>query len=738
MRYHENLYSTWVIQGIVVSRLGPAGISPQTVKPPQMHRRARRALVLAALLLASSTVPFFAAAASGTNHVSIADNPDSPDIQTGSATAEAEPGPANTESRILVTEEFRLTPDRAGRFDVRWYFDMPDNVDQVETRLPADAENVRTDGFSRTTDSDGFEGSDRPVYEWSSSGTRGSITFTMPANVTANARGPEAASGRHRFVDTGDWAIVRRPTSPSVWYRYTAREADDQPTVAYRNGTAGPGVVGQAMVYMGEYEDQQWEAHDQQFRFVVPETATLTASRSEIVESVSSASGQLRIGDRDDHVLLIAAPTSVSWGVLGLQRGDRDFYVLANQTLDTPGNVWLHEYVHTRQNGNWTADTQWFVEGSAEYYAALLALEQDHIDYDAFRDHLARGTRDRFEDVRLISPETWYPNSGDYIKGALVAGALDRRIRIATDRGARLQSVFRRMNARDTRIGQSEFIGYVAASASETAATEARRLTETTMTPDTWSVANHSEVFGTLPAIFRYDLPRAGTERFRVEGPYRNGSIATPTLVPGETLVLDVGVRNVGGAEGEYTLSLTVDESVSATRSGTLQSGGATAETVAVSFNATGSYQIGAGDERTTVAVREPAVPQVTAIRAEQEEIGSGEQIEVTAVVGNPADRPARGSVQILREGTPVATRDISLPPGETTTVSTRVTLSDPGTYRFSAGEQSVEVVVRDTKSPSSDGDTPGMVGPGFGPGLVVLALTILSLVGRRTVSQSS
>lgn len=660
-------------------------------------------------------------------------------------------GPATTDSQIVVTEEYRLTPAEPGMVDVHWQFDVPDNVAEIETRLPAAATDVSATGFTQTATSDGFSGGGGPVYEWVDAGRNGSLTFSMPSNVTTDARTADTTGGNYQFVDTGDWALVRRPPSPSLWYTYRLQDGEDKPTVTYQNHTAGPGVVGDGMVYLGDYESSQWRAHDQTFQLVVPAAATLVEPPSAIATSLRNASATLRVGERDDRVLAIAAPTSVSWRVLGLQRGDSDFYVLANQTLDDPENVWLHEYVHTRQDGNWSAETRWFIEASAEYYAGLLTLEQDRIDYDDFRDYLARGAWESFDRVRLADPETWLGNNGDYYKGALAAGALDRRIRLASDGEATLQRVFRQINGHQAHLAQATFLDYVDRAGGGRAVEAARNYTETTTALSVWSRADHRQAFEDTAAVFQYDIPETATDGLGVRGPYRNGSLANPVLLEGETLLLETTVRNVGGASGTYNLTVTLDGDVTATRSGRLAAGAQTTETVAVTPNGTGSYGLGVGDEQTTIRVREPAAPRVVSVRANRSTPRPGQPVDISATVRNTAQLPAVGSVPLTRNGTVIAVRDVELAPGGETSVGATTMFTEPGTYRLAVGGLHVTVTVSESASsdtgttdgtPNTDPSpsrettpTAGIVGPGFGisPALVaLLAVLAVGVVSRR------
>lgn len=705
-----------------------------------MERVGPRSLLVAVLLLASLSMAGLAGAESNataeTGNVTTipgtAEGTDSP------ASLPAGETPSDTDESIHLTQELRLTPDRPGQIDVQYRLTVPNDVSDVRMRLSPRAENVRTNRFTRVGDA---------TYEWPGHTETASITVTLPANLTTDRAGPEATDGRLRFVDVGDWALVPRPPLSLSAYRYRGSD----PGLTVRNVTAGEGVVGNGLVYLGPHETIERTAHGQRFRLVVPGAASLADDREEVLDSVAEASDRLRVGDRDSQVLMIAAPTSAPWGQLGLQTGPQDLYVLADQGVDRPDNTWVHEYIHTRQDFESTEETEWLHEATAEYYAGQLTVEQDRTDYAAFREYLDRGTRQRFSSVRLVEPETWSPNRGDYATGALVVGDLDRRIRVATDSSATFQEVLRQMNRNPDRVTQSTFLAFVRSAGGEGVAEHARRYTETTERPDTWSPAAHQEAFGQLPALFQYTLPARESDDIRVTSQYREESLGSATLVTGEAVVLDVRVENRGGAAGTYDLELTLDGATVASRSRRLEAGASTVETVEYTFAEPGRHTFSTGRESRTVRVREPATPVVADLSVDTEQARPGEDVTVTATVENRADRPGQRTLTLRKDGSNLRTQDSRLTAGASTAVTATVTLDEVGTHRFTADNRSVRVTVSEAEAtgtvtqtdadgtPSGDEGTDGEVGvgvsgPGFGLSTVLVA--VLAVAGSLLLAE--
>ena len=509
----------------------PVLFSPEPEPQPKMHGGKRRGLLAVVLVLAAVVAVPATVVGTATG--------DEVGQQSAEATASGDRDAPSNASRavastpaqsdvIVVEQEYRLTPGEKGQVDVRWKFTVPENVIQISTQLPDDATDPRRNGFRKTTD--GY------VWEESEQSTRTpTLTYTAAVNQTDEVSGPIGTEGEYLFADTGEWALIQRQPGPGLSFRYRG----DQPPIERTNTTAGAGVAGESMIFLGSHETYERSAYDQQFRLIVPEAATLTPSRDDVFETVTDASASLRVGDRDQQVLMFVAPASVPWAVRGLQVGDRDFYAVADESVNAAGNVWIHEYVHTRQDFERGDAIRWFVEASAQYYAGLLTLEQGRIDFDAFRDALSRGTERRFEDVVLADPATWEGTGGNYYTGVLVAGELDRQIRIATDRQGTLQGVLGRMNGQPSPVSQADFLGSVERVGGTTPADLARRYTERTDRPDGWSQREHGDAFEPLPASFIYALPPAGSDDRRVRGLYRNRTLASEPLV---TVVLGIAL----------------------------------------------------------------------------------------------------------------------------------------------------------------------------------------------------
>lgn len=625
-------------------------------------------------------------------------------------------GSATTDDTIVRTTTLSLTPEEPGTVEATVAFDVPSNVGSLTTTVPADATVTQTTGFDRNSDG---------TYTWDGDGPDPELELSLHANQTgvglrhdSTDAADESMESGYEFVDTGPWAMVSAPSMSTEW-----RYRGEKPSFTSRLAVAGEGVAGERMAFLGPTRTHQRTAHGQTFTLVVPEAATLDAEPDAILDSLEAASLALRVGERDPRVTMFAVPTGVDWAAQGLA-GDADAWVLADRSLEDPNNVWLHEYVHTRSDFRTTQDARWVTEATAEYYAALLTLEQGLIGFDEFEGHLERGSGSRYDSSVLSRPDTWVVGA-NYLKGALVYGNLDYRLRSTTDSSYTGADVLARLNERDEPVDHTYLTTVVGEYGGQPTADFLDRYATTTAAPEMWSRQEHSEAFSRLP-------PRMVVSEdhgFEITGPYRNTSVSSvPSLVPGERLTVNATVTNQGDVAGDYELDLVVDEQVEDTASGTLGPGESRIVTFAHIVDEPGSSTLRIGASTIHLTVEEPASPRITDVTVDRRTVAPGDSVSVTITAANDADRPATGDVPIVLDGSTVSTWSPTLDSGETVTVTRSVPITDPGDHVLEVGPHRLEIsAVRATETTgTSPVDTPG-----FTPGIAVIAL----LVGAGSVA---
>jgi len=400
---------------------------------------------------------------------------------------------AGQQRTISRTETLSLTPDEPGQIAVTVGFDVPGTLDTLSTRLP--------DGAS-VTDTTGFSGNGT-VYQWQGETDHPSITFSVPANETGVAR-RETHTGTHQrvdqpdsgytFVDAGSWALVRVPQLSTNW----SWTGSGSVVLDSHVDIAGPGATGGTIAYLGPQRTYTRRVAGQTLHLVVPNGTTIAAGSGAVLDALAAAARDLDVGARDDSVFVVAAPTGFDWAAEGVEYGPADAWVRADASLDTPDNVWVHEYVHTRQAYEHTSETEWFSEASAEYYAAGLALRRGRIDYGAFASHLFQGTDPAYANGVLLRPDTWTLGTS-YHKGALLLAALDYRIRRASGGAHSLDDVFRAMNDAPAPVTNQDFLAAVERVAGPETRRFADRYLTDRSTPDLPSKSQFERTFNVSP-----------------------------------------------------------------------------------------------------------------------------------------------------------------------------------------------------------------------------------------------
>jgi PGF-CTERM protein len=602
-------------------------------------------------------------------------------------------GAAQSAGTVNVTNRLALTPSRAGEISVTTEVDSPDSIVNLTVYLPAAANVTATDGFGRVNET-----------AYRTDDATATVTYRLPANRSRPGAGPEGggASGDYVFVDAGEWALVQRPAVALSWYARGAVSVNRSLAVD------GEGAAGTSMAFLGPHRTVTRTAHGQRFDLIVPEAASMVESPSTVLASLVNASGDLQVGDRDDRVFAIAAPATVSWGVAGLQTGDTDFWVAADQRLNESNNVWLHEYVHTRQAYTVSEATRWTIEGWADYYGALLALEGGHVTFEQFREKLREGRADGVRSAVLTNTSDW-TGYANYYKGALVAGELDRRVRLASDRERTFQRVWRSMNDHDGEVSQSDFLGYVADAGNESVRTTAERFTDTSDAPSPWSRRTHLAAYGTGIGSLSYRFDGS----LDVNGRYRNGTLngSTVRVVPGERVTATAVAANDDTTAHDYNLSVWLDDSLLAATTGRLD-GGATATLSANStLDERGDYALTTGSETITVSVVDPANVTVAAVSLNRTTLQYPGTVGVSVAVRNGQSIPADDTLVVTVDGRAAANRTVRLAPGAVGRVTVPVRIDGVGNHTVGVAGGATKNVTVEATRPATAATTTTSVG---------------------------
>ncbi len=634
---------------------------------------------------------------------------------------------ARTGDVLHRTTTLRHRPTDTDVFEIETVFRVPDAVTELEITLEDGATVESTTGFERTGER---------TLEWTGATDDPTVRYTMPADRTGT-QGTDAAGEGYSFVDTGEWAVVPVP-DVAISMRRT-----DPVGVEETVRVDGPGATGGDVAFFGKVTEHERTVDGETFRLAVPEAATLEESPDVILSALADASGRLEVGTRPDEVFVVAVPATVDWGPRGIQYGESDAWVVADEPIEDANPAWLHEYVHVRQRfastaDGTTAETEWFVEGQADYHAGLLALEAGYTDFEAFSRLLERGTESPYADGALADPGTWGHERTDYVKGALVAGEIDRQLRVATDGDRTLADVVRELNADNGTVTEADFLGAIEAAGGTAVRSDAERYTRTDATPETWSRTAHEAAFDQPVASFAYGFGTGPTEVAGEEWPRWSPSeagvdAATDEVIvvpPGEPVTVPATVDNVGEREGTYDLTLQAGGRTVDHRSGTLEAGDERSHRLSWTPAKPGTYVLRAGSARLTAVVRSAPTVTVADLRLEPEAVELGEPVTATATVEAAGDGPGAAVLAFRTVDGVVAERPVAVRPGETATVEARLRFDEASRYEVGVGERTATVSVGGTDPAAAIEEVPG-----FGVSAALCAfllLFVIAFAGRR------
>ncbi len=358
-----------------------------------------------------------------------------------------------TTPAVVQTVTYRRTPNATGTIRATQRYRVRGNVSSLV---------VYNYSHGRVVNATGFGERENGRWRWDRETSEPSVTLRVAVN-----RSSRQFSGL-RWVDVGNWSLANPRTDFA--YRDADREEwvyswQETPRVDQRSRVRSDdtGFAGPAVVYLGEYDSFTTNATNQTVRLVRPADADMATDPDRVLEVLSTASRQLRVGARDDVVNAFAGPTPLRYGgtTANAQGAAQDFWVSASAGAGGPPNTWIHEYVHTRQSFVLGPEMTWFREASAHYYAGVLSLRTAPSRADEFEQFIGTLRSDRGSNATLTEQSSWSTTYVPYAKGARALAALDGRIRNATDGNRTLQHVFGRLNEHDGLVTYDVFASAV-------------------------------------------------------------------------------------------------------------------------------------------------------------------------------------------------------------------------------------------------------------------------------------
>lgn len=404
---------------------------------------------------------------------------------------------------LVEVQTFTTEATEDGRVRVELGYHIGSAISRLQITVRESMELVESDGFSPVEDQ-------QNTFAWDQETTQPSITVEKNANETR-----KVFEGLD-FVRTDQWTLTNTVRTYVQWWAINP-ESIERSTVIQ---SGEQGFTGSEMVYLGGYERHEFGSSTETFDIVVADR-TSNVSVDEIGTALERSSEMLDVGARNDEVRVFVVSDPLRRGGLAL---GADFWVHEGGLGSTQTTLW-HEYVHTRQEYEYSDPVQWTIEGSADYFAYLLALRQGQIQYHDFHASMSTAN-ERFSDVVLAEPGTWRGTLGNYRLGSLVLAALDGEIRASSGGSATLEDVFGQLNSHGQAVSSDAFEEIVRDVAGES-------LEDVFETHVQSSPGNL-----TVPPPSRYEVPESETN-LEVEA-------TDAKLEPGERGSIQFHIRNTG------------------------------------------------------------------------------------------------------------------------------------------------------------------------------------------------
>jgi hypothetical protein len=354
----------------------------------------------------------------------------------------AQIGTSDGDRSIDTRYTVERVPNQTGEVRVTATIEQPQHITGLSVRTPPEATVLQADGL-------------RPDGErWRTTGDTETarLTYTVPVGLTTTFG--------QRTADTDDWTLVARQevSIRARWRWHVSPRPTWNESLALAPGQDG--VAGTTAAYIGPHETATRTVEGDRITMIVPASADLRPNRTAVLDSISHAKRASMAGTDHDHVRVFVAPNRLASGGYTPSNGEADVIVNAGEPVQSPVNVWVHEYRHTRQTFETASAMDWLGEGSADYHTAALTFRAGGIDETQFRGSI---TTERHETADLTRPDSWDGPGAQYDKGTRVVAAIDARLRQVTDGNQTVETVLERLDRQNEKITLALFAETVSA-----------------------------------------------------------------------------------------------------------------------------------------------------------------------------------------------------------------------------------------------------------------------------------
>jgi len=173
-----------------------------------------------------------------------------------------------------------------------------------------------------------------------------------------------------------------------------------------------------------------------------------------------------------------------------------------------------------------------------------------------------------------------------------------------------------------------------------------------------------------------------------------NLSITPSQVKEGDSVFITADVVNTGDTAGTYTIELIINNTFIDSKDVTVEPGNSQAVSFAVTEDIFGDYSVEIDGLTGTFNVM-PATLDLGSLRVDPAQVNEGESVFISAIATNTGNTTLDYPLKLMVDGITEATEDVSLPAGESTTVSFTVTRSEVGDYIIQVGSQTAVFKVK-------------------------------------------
>jgi oligopeptide transport system substrate-binding protein len=180
-----------------------------------------------------------------------------------------------------------------------------------------------------------------------------------------------------------------------------------------------------------------------------------------------------------------------------------------------------------------------------------------------------------------------------------------------------------------------------------------------------------------------------GTLNIAQPAEFQTGSvdIVPREISAGDSITVNVEVKNSGGTEGKYTAKLSIDGKEAGTREAVIGPASSKIVTFSAKMDTSGAHSIEVGGINKTITVMKPAGIQVNSIKVTPQLVFPGQETTVEADVTNSGEVKGNIPVALKINGEESDSQMVSLDPGKTGKASFKVSRDTGGKYDLKIGE---------------------------------------------------